>query len=97
MRRTKQREQYAAAEHRVWQEFRPKLAALQSIDDALRLVMEAPHHDAAPGRRYYSNLSFFAFHSPFTVPAGANATEIALYREFIARLDANGHLKLGAR
>ena len=83
----------AAADQRAWEEFLPKLAALQTFVEAQILVAQAPPPDA-PGRRYYSNLGFFL--GAFSVPMGSNHTERAHYIEFIKRLDAAGSLKPGA-
>ena len=83
----------AASEQRAWDEFLPKLAALQTIVEAQLLVARGPRPDA-PGRRYYSNLGFFL--EVFTVPAGSNQTERELYIKFIQRLEATGALKPGA-
>jgi hypothetical protein len=83
----------AEADRREWETFRPRLNALQSYTDAVRLVAETPPPDA-PGRRYYSNLGFFL--QAFTVPFGSSHAEKALYLQFIQRLDAGGELKPGA-
>jgi hypothetical protein len=91
--RDREDERYAA-ERRAWEEFRPKLAALQSFGEAEQLVAKAPPPDS-PGRRYYSNLGFFL--QAFTVPAGSSYDERALYLQFIQRLDAAGALNPGAR
>ncbi len=82
------------AAKRVWVEFRPKLAALNSYVDAQLLVRQAPPPDS-PGRTFYSNLAFFLaeFHPPF----GASRDELELYLELIIRLDDSGQLKPGAR
>ena len=95
-RKTKaQRDQeYADAKCRVWEIFRPKLDAVQSLAEAYKLVAETPPPDA-PGRTYYSNLAFFL--QCFGVPGGSSYTEKALYLQLIARLDATGILKAGAR
>jgi hypothetical protein len=84
----------AEADRRVWEAFRARLAHLQTFDEASRLVAESPPQ-AAPGRRYYSNLGFF-LHA-FIVPAGSGYEERALYLQFIQRLDAAGGLRPGAR
>lgn len=83
----------SAAEQRAWEEFRPKLAALQTYEEALQLVAQAPPPDS-PGRRYYSNLGFFL--QSFTVPMGSNGTGRSHYIVFINRLEAAGALKPGA-
>lgn len=83
----------AAAEQRAWEEFLPKLAALQTFVEAQMLVAQAPPPDS-PGRRYYSNLGFFL--QAFTVPMGSNSTERSHYIVFINRLEAAGALKPGA-
>lgn len=95
-RKTKAQRDYEwrEAERREWEIFRPKLDALQSYDEAKRLVAEAPPPDT-PGRRYYSNLGFFL--QAFTVPMGSSHAERGLYLQFIQRLDAAGKLKPGAR
>lgn len=85
--------EWAAAEQRAWEEFLPKLAALQTFVEAQLLVARGPRPDA-PGRRYYSNLGFLL--EGFTVPAGSNQTERELYIQFIQRLEAAGALKPGA-
>ncbi len=82
----------AEIEHRAWDQFAPKLDALQSYADAQNLVSEAPRPDS-PGRRYYSNLGFFL--QAFMIPAGSSQAEKALYLQFIQRLDAAGELKPG--
>jgi hypothetical protein len=84
--------EYRDREQKVWDEFVPQLAALQTYDDAVELAARTPRPDA-PGRRYYSNLSFFL--GQFTVPMGSNGTERSLYAAFIRRLDAAGALKPG--
>ena len=81
------------AQQRAWEFFEPKLKALQSFEDALRLVYEAPAPDS-PGRSYYSNLGFFL--QAFTPPAGASLTEYGYYLQFVRGLDAAGKLKEGA-
>jgi hypothetical protein len=83
------------AEQRAWDVFRPKLAALQTFDEAVSLVNQAPPH-SSPARRHYSNLGFF-LQNNFNVPAGSSNAERALYLEFITRLDAAGALKPDAR
>jgi hypothetical protein len=85
--------EWAEAERRVWNEFRPRLDVLQTNAEALQIVAEAPPSDS-PGRRYYSNLGFFL--QAFTVPMGSSDAEKALYLQFIQRLDAAGVLKPGA-
>ncbi len=83
----------AEAERRAWEQFRPKLDALQSFADAMKLVQEAPRPDS-PGRRFYSNLGFFL--NSFAVPMGSNYEERALYLKLIQRFDTAGELKPGA-
>lgn len=94
-RKTKrEREQeWANAERRAWEEFRPKLAALRSFIDAEILVTQAPPPDT-PGRRYYSNLGFFL--QEFTVPGGSSNAERSLYLQFIEHIGKGGELKAGA-
>ncbi len=87
------RHEHAEAERRVWDEFRPWLAALSSYADALKLVAEAPPPDS-PGRRFFSNLGFFL--QGFSTPGGSSGEERALYAQLIERLDAAGELKPGA-
>ena len=82
--------EYEAREKAVWREFIPKLAALQTFADALRLVSQQPPPDS-PGRRYYANLRFFL--GSFCVPAGSSDTERVSYIRFIERLEAAGELK----
>jgi len=77
------------ANHRVWEQFQPKLASLQSYEDGEKLVAEAPHPDA-PGRGYYSNLAFFLQNLSF--PNGAGYAERVLYVQFLERMDAAGQL-----
>jgi hypothetical protein len=83
----------AQADRQAWEEFEPRLAGLQTLEDAAQLVAEAPPVDY-PGRGYYSNLGFFL--QQFTVPNGSNGAERFLYARFIERLDAAGALKPGA-
>jgi len=82
------------AEQRAWELFRPRLDALQSRADALKLLTEAPPPDS-PGRKYYSNLGFFL--QGFTPPGGSSYAEKALYVQLIQRMDKLGELKPGAR
>ena len=84
----------ADAAHRVWEVFRPKLDAVQNLAEAHELAAETPPPDA-PGRRYYSNLAYFL--QCFGVPGGSSYAEKGLYLKMIARLDATGILKPGAR
>lgn len=84
----------AEAEQRVWDRFWPRLQALETYEEAQRLVDETPPPDA-PGRRFYSNLAFFL--GGFAPPAGAGGQERSAYLAFIARLDAAGRLRAGAR
>ena len=88
------RQEQADAERRAWERFRPKLAALQTFQDAETLLGQAPPH-GDPGRPFYSNLGFFI--QSFDVPGGSSDTERALYLQFVERLDAAGALKPGAR
>ena len=81
------------AQQRAWEFFEPKLNALQSFEEALRLVYEAPAPDS-PGRSYYSNFGFFL--QAFTPPAGGSLAEYGYYLQFVRRLDAAGKLKKGA-
>lgn len=86
-------QQRAEAEHRAWDEFFPKLKALQSYAEALELVANSPRPDS-PGRRYYSNLDFFL--QAFTVPNDSSYAEKEQYLSFVKKLDAAGELKAGA-
>lgn len=86
--------EWADAESRVWDLFRPKLEAVQNFAGAQILAAETPPPNA-PGRRFYSNLAFFL--SSFGVPGGSSYAEKALYLQLIKRLDAGGGLKPGAR
>jgi len=90
--RAEREHEWAQAERRVWEEFQPRLASLQTFEEAAELVLSAPPADS-PGRRYYSNLGFFM--QQFNVPNGANGTERHLYAQLIQRLDAAGALKPG--
>ena len=53
--KAERRNECLAADQQAWKSFEPKLAALQTREDALALVAAAPP-ESAPGRRYYSNL-----------------------------------------
>lgn len=81
-------------DRRAWEEFRPKLGALQSYDDALALAYHSPPPDS-PGRRYYSNLAFLL--QGFAPPMGSGRHEKMLYLQLIQRIDAAGQLKPGIR
>jgi hypothetical protein len=81
------------AKRRVWDQFRLRLDALQTYDEAMQLVAETPPPNW-PGRQYYLNLGFFLYHS-FAIPHDSNHAEQALYMQFIQRLDAAGVLKPG--
>jgi hypothetical protein len=80
------------SDRRAWDEFRPKLEAIQSYVGALNLVAHAPPVDT-PGRPFYSNLGFFP--PAFTPPLGATAHEKTIYITLIQRMDAKGELKPG--
>jgi len=69
------------------------LGALQTFDDAVALVGQAPPPDA-PGRRFYSNLGFFL--NDFAVPNGSGSDERRLYLQLVQRIDAAGGLKPSA-
>jgi hypothetical protein len=86
--------EWREAERRVWEDFRPKLAAAQNRLDALKLVAETVPPDS-PGRRYYMNLHFF-LHS-LTPPGGSNYAEKALYIQLVQKFDEAGELKPGAK
>jgi hypothetical protein len=81
------------AERRALELFLPKLEALVSWSDGLQLMRNTPSQ-SDPGRKYYANLGFFM--DGFRFPAGAGATELGLYVEWVRRMDAAGELKAGA-
>lgn len=85
--------EFFVASNRVWEQFKPRLEALKSFQEAVQLTAETPPPDS-PGRKYYSNLSFFL--QSFIVPDGSNYVEKSLYLQLIQRLDAAGVLKPGA-
>jgi hypothetical protein len=87
-------QEWADAERRVWDIFRPKLEAVQNFAEAQILAAETPPPNA-PGHRYYSNLAFFL--GCFGVSGGSSYAEKAQYLQLIKRLDAGGGLKAGAR
>jgi hypothetical protein len=91
---SERRQENYEADRRAWEEFRPKLEAVQSFAEALALMAQSVS-EGSPGRRYYSNLGFF-LHT-FAPPAGANATELSHYLRLIGRFDSEGVLKQGAR
>jgi hypothetical protein len=82
--------EHSLRENSTWDQFEPKLAALQSFTDAEMLVFRAPP-EGSPGRKFYSNLGFFL--QRFSVPDGASRAELHLYIGFIRRIAAN--IKLG--
>jgi hypothetical protein len=86
--------EWGDAERLVWEQFRPRLEALQSYEEALSLVAQAPPPDS-PGRRYYANLGFFL--QGFTPPFGSSPTEKLLYLKFIQRIGSGGGLKPGVQ
>jgi hypothetical protein len=90
--RAERERERAEAEWRAWEEFRAKLAALESYVDAKLLVAQSPPPDS-PGRSYYSNLAYFL--QEFAVPAGSSHEERTLYLQFVRRLDSAGALKPG--
>jgi hypothetical protein len=81
------------AQSRAYQNFRPKLEALQTFVDAQVLVANAPS-PRSPGRRFYANLSVFL--AAFGPPDGASQDELRLHLAFVLRLEAAGALKPGA-
>ena len=90
-----QREERAEAEAHCWVEFRQKLEAAQTYEDAIKLHSQAPP-ESAPGRRFYSNLGFFLINS-FAPPSAANLTEKTNYLRLIKNFDDAGLLKPGSR
>jgi hypothetical protein len=70
-------------EDSAWDQFEPKLAALQSFGEARVLVSRAPA-EGTPGRGLYSNLGFFL--QEFSVPGNASKAELHLYIGFIRRI-----------
>ena len=93
-RRRKTKAERADADHRVWEQFHPRLAALTSYNEALLLFRETPP-SGSPGRHYYSNLGFFLVND-FKVPFNSSYAERALYLQFIQRLVAAGAFPPGA-
>jgi hypothetical protein len=87
------RRDFEERQQKVWEDFEPKLAALQNLVDAELLLSQSPPVDR-PGRRYYSNLSTFLM--SFSFPNGAGIRERKLYIQLVERLDAAGDLKPGA-
>ncbi len=86
--------EWREAEKRVWEDFRPKLAAAQNLLDAAKLVAETVPPDS-PGRRYYMNLHFFL--QSLIPPGGSNYAEKALYIQLVHKLDEAGELKPGTK
>jgi hypothetical protein len=82
------------ARKRAYEEFRPKLAAAQSVADAYKLVVNAPPA-SSPGRKYYSNLDDFLM--SYSPPFGASRDELSLYLALIEKIDKAGELPAGAR
>jgi hypothetical protein len=82
------------ADQQAWEYFEPRLSALQTMEDAYKLMADAAPPDSS-GRKYFSNLGFFL--SSFTVPGGASSKEKRLYVRFVERLDDAGMLVVGAR
>jgi hypothetical protein len=82
------------ADLRAWEQFGPKLAAVQSLKDALLLHADAVPPDSS-GPRYYSNLGFFL--QTFAAPDGANRTELSEYIRLLTVFDVEGVLKPGVR
>lgn len=87
---TQHRQEAYEADRRAWEIFQPKLAAVQSFNDALLLHAQAVPPDT-PGRKYYSNFGFFL--QTFAPPDGANLTELVEYLRLIAIFDSEGALK----
>jgi hypothetical protein len=82
------------AERKEWDFFIPKLRAAKGLADAM-LLAHTGVREGEPGRRYYSNLATFL--QNFFPPAGADAVELSAYVDLIAKLDAEGVLKPGAK
>lgn len=82
-------EEWSEAKRRAWEHFRPRLVELATVNDAHPLIAQAPPPDT-PARSYFSNFAFFI--SSWRAPGGANAEELALYADFVARLVAAGAL-----
>jgi hypothetical protein len=84
------RQEWLDQEKRSWDEYEPKLAAVNSLDDAWALHREAPGRDW-PGHKYYSNLGFFLMN--FNPPNDASRSELLHYLTLVRLLDAVGELK----
>jgi hypothetical protein len=88
------RQESIDADRRAWEDFLPRLQAVETLIDAYRLVGNAIAPDT-PGRRYYSNLGFFIQY--FAAPDGANGTELREYLRLVRAFDVEGALKPGVR
>jgi len=79
-------------EREAWEGFRTRLADAAGFKEAAELAADAPPPDA-PGRRFYSNLTFFL--QSFIVPGGSSREERGLYLALVQRMDAAGQLRRG--
>jgi hypothetical protein len=87
------RQEWSDKQDRCWDEFQPRLAAIESWEDAKDLHNKAPAPDT-PCRKYYANLGYFLMNG-FAAPNGANHTELQLYLQLVKRMEARGELKPG--
>jgi hypothetical protein len=88
------RQEIVDADRRAWEDFLPKLQAVETPLDAIRLAASTVGPNTA-GRRYYSNLGFFV--QSYWPPDGANSTELVEYLRLIRAFEAQGALKPGVR
>ena len=78
------------AKERAWVNFLPKLRAVSTYEDAMRLHAE-PVAQTSPSRSYYSNFGFFLHH--FAPPNGANLVELTEYLRILGCFAEQGVTK----
>lgn len=88
------RAEQEAAGRNVWREFFPALQQVQSYEEAVILLNQAPR-EGSPGRGYYSNFGFFMHY--FAPPIGASQSELREYLRLIRCFDDQGILKPGGK
>jgi hypothetical protein len=74
------RQEWEDKQDQWWESFEPKLAAVNSLSDAIALHKQAPGVNS-PGRKFYSNLGFFLMN--LSPPHGANRTELRHYLRIV--------------
>jgi hypothetical protein len=88
--RQEREQERSDANHRYWETFRPKLAAVETYSQARALAASYPAPDK-PGRLFHTNLLHVLQNS--TVPNSSSSDERALFRAMLQRFVHSGEFK----